>query len=236
MLKVVMTCEHGGNQVPEKYQPLFYGQDGLLQSHRGYDIGALPLFTFLAEEVAHVSFYAEQSRLVVDLNRSLHSPELFSEKTNFLSPAEKEELLRELYFPYRSAVQSKIRQLVGEGNRVLHLSVHTFTPVLNGEERQTEVGLLFDPERPGEKHFCEKWRTFLQQEDPELEVRMNNPYLGTADGFTTSLRAVFRPEEYAGIELEVNQKFFLSRNKSRSKALALALRHSIRRLLSRAGR
>ena len=36
---------------------------------------------------------------------------------------------------------------------------------------------------------------------------MNYPYLGKADGFTTSLRQEFQ-ERYIGIELELNQKLF----------------------------
>jgi hypothetical protein len=39
-------------------------------------------------------------------------------------------------------------------------------------------------------------------------VKMNQPYKGTDDGFTTYLRKKFDPEHYAGIELEVNQKYF----------------------------
>lgn len=36
---------------------------------------------------------------------------------------------------------------------------------------------------------------------------MNYPYLGKADGFTTSLREEFQ-EQYIGLELELNQKLF----------------------------
>jgi hypothetical protein len=42
---------------------------------------------------------------------------------------------------------------------------------------------------------------------PDQRIRMNYPYLGKADGFTTSLRQEFQ-EQYIGIELELNQKLF----------------------------
>jgi predicted N-formylglutamate amidohydrolase len=231
MLKVVVTCEHAGNLVPDKYRPLFREQGKLLQTHQGYDIGAFPVFASLAGEEVNASFFAEKSRLLVDLNRSLHSPELFSVITASLPPAEKEELLRGIYYPYRTAVESKIKQWGDAGHRVVHLSVHSFTPVLEGEERQAEVGLLFDPNRDMEKIFCEKWRALLLEEDPGLIIKMNYPYLGTADGFTTYLRTVFGPEVYAGIELEVNQKFFLSQGEDRQTALIGALRRSLMQLL-----
>jgi predicted N-formylglutamate amidohydrolase len=231
MLKVVFTCEHGGNTIPEKYLPLFRNQAELLNTHRAYDIGALPLLESLAGEVADVFFCAKESRLLVELNRSLHHPDLFSAFTRQLPPDEREELLRKYYFPYRRAVEDQIRHFIGQGNRVLHVSVHTFTPVLEGEERQADVGLLFDPARAWEKWLCERWRVLLHQANPDLVVRMNYPYLGVDDGLTTYLRTVFGPEAYAGIELEVNQKFFLSRNRGSQVGVETALRTSLHKLI-----
>ena len=37
----LVTCEHGGNDIPPRYAPLFRGRRALLASHRGYDPGAL---------------------------------------------------------------------------------------------------------------------------------------------------------------------------------------------------
>ncbi|MGZ5244731.1 MAG: N-formylglutamate amidohydrolase, partial [Bacteroidia bacterium] len=42
---------------------------------------------------------------------------------------------------------------------------------------------------------------------PELTVKFNYPYLGTDDGFTTHLRKLFPDEKYAGVEIEINQKY-----------------------------
>ena len=39
----LITCEHGGNRIPPRYRDLFAGCEALLQSHRGYDPGALTL-------------------------------------------------------------------------------------------------------------------------------------------------------------------------------------------------
>ena len=54
----------------------------------------------------------------------------------------------------------------------------------------------------------------MKDQNPELKIRFNYPYLGKADGFTTYLRKIF-PENYIGIELEVNQKF-VNNNKMKS--------------------
>jgi len=40
---LLLSCEHGGNEVPPGYAALFLGQASLLDSHRGWDPGALEL-------------------------------------------------------------------------------------------------------------------------------------------------------------------------------------------------
>ena len=84
--------------------------------------------------------------------------------------------------------------------------MHTFTPKLNEEIRNTDIGLLYDPTRSEEKEFSKKFKQNIKNHNPDLKIRFNYPYLGKADGFTTYLRKKF-PENYLGIELEVNQKF-----------------------------
>ncbi|PTM08135.1 MAG: N-formylglutamate amidohydrolase, partial [Bacteroidetes bacterium] len=42
-MKLVLTCEHGGNQIPKQYQALFPDKT-VLQSHRGFDLGSLDVF------------------------------------------------------------------------------------------------------------------------------------------------------------------------------------------------
>lgn len=75
----IITCEHGGRAVPVALAPLFAGHEELLASHRGWDPGALDLAERLTRRLAAPLHAARTSRLVVDLNRSLHAPDLFSE-------------------------------------------------------------------------------------------------------------------------------------------------------------
>ena len=206
MLKTLITCEHGGNEIPPAHAGLFTDAKELLQSHRGYDIGAQELLKNLTD-LADKTFYATTSRLLVELNRSLHHRNLFSEITRNLPQPEQEKILKEHYHPYRERVEELIQDLVMVGHQVLHISVHSFTPVLDGEERQADIGLLYDPKREGERHFCRDWKEAFRELQPDLVVRFNYPYLGVADGFTTYLRRKFTARQYIGIELEVNQKF-----------------------------
>lgn len=206
----MVTCEHGGNLVPSEYRPLFSGHEALLASHRGWDPGALSLARALAQSLSAPLHYSRVSRLLVDLNRSLGHPRLFSPVTRHLSPHERGEILRKWYHPYRERVEGSVQGLALSSSPLLHLSVHTFTPVLEGKVRDVEVGLLYDPAREGERTFCRllkrAFTTRLSEFPSPFRVRMNQPYQGTADGFTTALRRRRSAHEYLGIELEVSQE------------------------------
>jgi predicted N-formylglutamate amidohydrolase len=203
-VKLVLTCEHGGNTIPLKYQHLFHDKT-IMQSHRGYDLGSVDVFHYL-KPLANASKFSKTSRLLIELNRSLHHKNLFSEYSKSLPKTDKELLISDYYLVYRNEVEATIKKLIEAKQNVLHISVHSFTPNLNGEERHCHIGLLYDSAKPKEKQFCKDLKYQLSQIDNTLNVRLNYPYLGKADGFTTYLRKQF-PNHYLGIELEINQKF-----------------------------
>jgi len=202
-VKLVLTCEHGGNFVPQEHKHLFYDKT-VLQSHRGYDLGSLDVFNHL-KPLAEASKHSERSRLLIELNRSLHHKNLFSEYSKVLPDTKKKVLISGYYSKYRNDVESTIRNHIKENQTVLHISVHSFTPNLNGEERHCDIGLLFDSKKAEERDFCKQLKKDLLQIDNTINVRFNYPYLGKADGFTTFLRKQFS-SHYIGIELEINQK------------------------------
>ncbi len=228
---LLFTCEHGGNQIPAPYRAVFRGAADVLRSHRGWDPGALELAQRLAAELKAKLFSSTTSRLLVELNRSTHHRSLFSQFTRPLERDVKDTILREYYQPYRAAVQQYVAQQVTAGRRVLHLSIHSFTPVLDGEVRAAELGLLYDPARHWERAFSAAWRSALMAGDASLRVRKNYPYLGSADGFTTYLRTKFNDAHYAGVELEVNQRFPLG-DKKAWRALQKVIVQSLHRTLN----
>jgi len=209
-VSVVLTCEHGGHRVPSGLKELFAGADEVLQSHRGWDLGALPLAKRFAAVCDEPLFSSTVSRLVVELNRSLGHPRLFSEFTQKMTPQERRVLLRKYWYPHRSEVEEQIRLLIDAGETVIHLSVHTFTETFEGKQRTTDVGLLYDPQRARERSIASEWRREIARWDSSLVVRRNDPYKGNSDGFTTYLRRQFPEDSYLGLELEVCQKFFLT--------------------------
>ncbi|MEW4924296.1 N-formylglutamate amidohydrolase [Algibacter sp. 2305UL17-15] len=204
-MKLVLTCEHAGNTIPKAYNKYFKNSEAILETHRALDLGALDLFKTL-EPLADFKLYSETSRLLIELNRSLHHPNLFSEFTKQLSEVEKGILINTYYLDYRTTVENAILNFISNNETVFHLSVHSFTPILDEVERNCEIGLLYDSRVTKEKAIARAIKKALKSINPDLNVRYNYPYLGKADGFTTHLRKKFT-KNYIGIELEVNQKF-----------------------------
>ncbi|MBY0588500.1 N-formylglutamate amidohydrolase [bacterium] len=206
----IITCEHGGNNVPKRYSAWFAKAGKALKSHRGYDPGGLELAQQLAGRLNAPLFFSTTTRLLVDLNRSLGHPSLHSEFVPDLSDAVREPIVRDFYLPYRGQVEHEIASRIRSGQAVCHLSIHTFTPELHGITRDADVGILYDPHRKSEKRLADMWRSAIDTEHPGLRLRRNYPYRGTSDGFTTQLRKIHPGDVYAGIELEVNQRFPLA--------------------------
>jgi predicted N-formylglutamate amidohydrolase len=202
----LITCEHGGNRVPAPYQRLFRGARALLNSHRGYDAGALVMARALARSFRAPLVSSTVSRLVVDLNRSIGHPQFHATTTRRVPAAVREKIVAQYYRPYRAQVERYVQRAVSRGRRVIHISSHSFTPVLDGSVRNADVGLLYDPVRHGEIKLCARWKAALAVVAPQLTVRRNYPYAGKGDGLTSHLRARFPASAYIGIELEVNQK------------------------------
>ena len=205
---VLLTCEHASKDVPARYAEWFEGRERVLDSHRGWDPGAAELARKLGRALRVPVIAGRWTRLLVDLNRPPGHDEVLSHFVAGLDDDERARLLDEVHARHWRTVTERLLEL-GEGGkrRVVHLGVHSFTPVRRGERRLLDVGILFDPERTAEKAFAETLRAAIEARDGRLRVRFNEPYLGIHPGLTTALRKVVGDPGYAGIELEVNQRF-----------------------------
>ncbi|MBQ2560672.1 MAG: N-formylglutamate amidohydrolase [Fibrobacter sp.] len=214
---LMITCEHASNALPDFILRAFRETvipNEVLDSHRAYDIGAFDVFAILVKRLKpdfHCS--SRFSRLVVDMNRSMTSKTFFSEYTAKLPDSVKHYMVG-LWEKYREKIEkfvstkipSKLRKTETEiPLKVIHLGIHTFTPVLKDVEREADVGILYDPSRIGEAKLADILIKNIRERAPWLRIRKNYPYLGKSDGLTTSLRHKFGAA-YAGIEIEINQK------------------------------
>ena len=204
-LTLLLSCEHGGNKVPTEYHRLFAPHRELLQTHRGWDPGTKQLAESWQQELQCELHVATVTRLLVDLNRSPNHRSAFSEITRDLPLEVKQKMLAVYHSPHRQQIIDSVKKSVDAGRRVLHVGVHSFTPQLNGEVRNADISLLYDPASSWELDLCNRWRELLRETKLGPRVRLNYPYRGNSDGLTTTLRKLVPADCYAGIEIEVNQ-------------------------------
>lgn len=206
---LIISCEHGGHEVPLAYAPMFVGHEALLETHRGWDQGALELAQQMAQAFDAPLFAATTTRLLIDLNRSIGHRQLHSEATRGLTLSTRREIAALYYRPHRDSVESEVDRRIAAGERVFHIASHSFTPELGGVVRQADVAWLYDPRRAGERGVASRWLAALRQRRSELKLRRNYPYEGKGDGLTSLLRKRHMANVYVGIELEVNQRFVI---------------------------
>lgn len=213
--KLLVTCEHASCNVPAFARNLNIPRE-VQESHRGFDIGAFGVYKDLVRK-AKPDFYSagKYSRLFIDLNRSLWNKTVFSEFWDAYKPKENSpegDMAKYLslrkqayayYLNYRKEVEDFVRATDGFA---IHLAIHSFTPVLNGVERDADVGVLYDPSRPAEKTVADAIISEIHARAPELKVRRNYPYQGKTDGLCTAMREI--SPFYAGFEIEFNQRLF----------------------------
>ncbi|NLD93736.1 MAG: N-formylglutamate amidohydrolase [Fibrobacter sp.] len=204
---LLVTCEHGGNTIPLKYRYLFNNTD-ILTTHRGYDPGALPLAKKIAAYNNCNFLYETISRLLIEQNRSIGHASLFSRYSQLLSPDERELLLVRYYHPYHQKILSLVQDNLSTKRFTIHLSIHTFTPVLDGVERTADVGILYDPSSDSEYRTADWLKKNIREQINGIRVRRNYPYKGVSDGLTAWLRKKYNNMVYCGIEIEINQKHY----------------------------
>ena len=214
---LILTCEHASNKLPAAFKKAVPAE--VLKTHRAYDIGAVQVFRKLVK-FAKPEFFCEGkfSRLFVDLNRTITNKSAFSE---YLRDNENAKAQATTYWnEYRSAIEKFVASSLSSPKRtslknrvarsaptIIHLGIHSFTPTLNGKVRNADIGILYDPSRPQERAYANIIKAEIKRLYPAMKVRFNYPYKGTSDGLTTTLRKKFGPR-YAGLEIEINQKFF----------------------------
>ena len=207
-MKLMLTCEHASNRLPAAFKKAVPAD--VLKTHRAYDIGAVHVFRKLVK-FAKPEFYCEgkYSRLFVDLNRTITNKSAFSEYYEQLDKATASKVKAQAtayWSEYRAAIEKFVK--ANAKKEIIHLGIHSFTPELNGKVRNTDIGILYDPSRPQERAYANVIKEEIKRLYPAMKVRFNYPYKGTSDGLTTTLRKKFGPR-YVGIEIEINQKFFL---------------------------
>ena len=172
--------------------------------HLAIDIGAGPLTEKLTEILGVTAVVQNYSRLIVDCNRQLMDPGAFLEYgdgilvpgNRNLHQAEKDARASVLYWPYHCAINEQVARLRKSGPPPAFISIHSFTPVLNGESRAWQIGVLWDKDERLREIFLEGFRA------AGYYVGDNEPYSGKApQDFTIDHHAEQIGLPHIGIEI-----------------------------------
>ncbi len=200
---VILVCDHASCRFPKALGDM--GLDPFARRcHLAIDIGAGPLTEKLAESLGVTAVIQNYSRLIVDCNRQLMDPGAFLEYgdgilvpgNRNLHQEDKDLRASALYWPYHVAIEDQVERLRKIGPPPAFISIHSFTPVLNGESREFQMGVLWDKDEETRSVFLEGLRA------AGYLVGDNEPYSGKAPhDFTIDHRAEEIGLPHVGIEI-----------------------------------
>jgi predicted N-formylglutamate amidohydrolase len=149
---MVLVCDHASNRIPRALRDLGLGPEQLAR-HIAWDPGAAAVARGLCARLDAPLILAGWSRLVIDLNRPLASPESIPEVSDDvrvpgnlgLTAAARALRVSALFDPYHRAVAALLDARASKP--MLLLSIHSFTPVLGDEARPWHAGIACGADR-----------------------------------------------------------------------------------------
>jgi predicted N-formylglutamate amidohydrolase len=201
---LVMFCDHAGRAIPRKLGSLGL-TPGELDQHIAWDIGIAKVAAILARNLDAPCALASYSRLVIDCNRRLDDPSSIAQESDRIAiPGNRglDGLARarradEIFKPYHFAVADLIKKKRAAGQAPAIVSLHSFTPVMNGFKRPWHFGVLWnrDPRLP-----IPLMQRLAQL--PHVVVGDNEPYTGRDEhGFSIIAHAEAQGLPHALIEI-----------------------------------
>lgn len=174
---VVLVCDHASHRVPRSLGTLGLAPDRLSE-HIGWDPGAADVARHLSAALDAPLVSSGYSRLVIDCNRPLRSPQSIAEESDGvpipgnlgLSSEQKALRASALFQPYHDAITRLLDDRRGRPTRLL--SIHSFTPVLAGRARPWDVGVS----ARGERRLASRLVAELRSDPAGWTVGDDEPY------------------------------------------------------------
>jgi predicted N-formylglutamate amidohydrolase len=185
---VLLVCEHAANRIPRTLGTLDL-DPSVLQSHVAWDPGAYEVALLLARSLDATLISSRFSRLVYDVNRPPDSPQAIRAASEIydipanqnLSAGERNARIEAIYRPFHDAIAERIEARAAKGRPSVLVTIHSFTPIYYGQERQVELGILHDRDARLADCLLGCGARFTT-----LSVQRNQPY-GPEDGVTHTL-------------------------------------------------
>jgi predicted N-formylglutamate amidohydrolase len=149
---VLLVCDHASNRIPRTLEGLGLSTERLAQ-HIAWDPGAAEVARGLALRLDAPLIMSNYSRLVIDLNRPLASPESIPERSDGvvipgnvgLGNQTRFQRIAALFDPYHRAIAAFLAGHTGRQSTLL--SIHSFSPVLGSERRPWQAGVAYGRDR-----------------------------------------------------------------------------------------
>ena len=172
---VLLVCEHAGRTIPAGLGDLGV-DDCALRSHIAWDIGAATVARGVAADLDAPLVLQPYSRLVIDCNRPVEAVDSIPAVSDGivipgnvdLSVAERESRVGSVFQPFHDAITDRLDAVP----RKVVLAIHSFTPVLDGLERELDIGFLFRKHAATSEHLA---RT-LSERSNDIRIGFNEPY------------------------------------------------------------
>jgi predicted N-formylglutamate amidohydrolase len=201
---LLIACDHADNRIPDHLAGLGLDSE-YLERHIAYDIGAMQVAKRLSVIFDAPLLLATCSRLVIDLNRHLDDPSsIIEESDGVLIPGNlnlndemRNDRIENYFNPYHRQYQEMVTGQISKHQRPIILSVHSFTPTMNGRARPWEIGVLWDQDEVLAMQLIESLEKVTG-----FNIGNNKPYHATdPHGYAQVTHAHERGVEFALLEI-----------------------------------
>ena len=174
---ILLICEHAGLAIPRALGRLGIADDlDLAEQHIAWDIGAGAVARGLAGFLGAGLILQNYSRLVIDCNRALTSPQSIPEVSDHIAiPGNvgltAEEITAretEIFRPY----DDLCHQVLEQTQVRFVIALHSFTPEMDGVMRPWHISFLYNK---GEI-YARKFAEAIASANPHLNIGFNVPY------------------------------------------------------------
>lgn len=189
----LIVCDHASNAVPRALGTLGLSRRDL-KKHIAWDPGTADIGRAVSRAVDATVVYANYSRLVVDLNRGADNGECIRPVSDHvripanekLSKQERAQRLDEIFHPYHAQIDAQLDRLSARGKgkkrTPVLISIHSFTPKMDGIKRPWEIGVLWNREEKIARQLIAN----LRAQNKGLTIGENEPYSLKAANVTKS--------------------------------------------------
>lgn len=200
----LLLGDHAGNRIPRGLGDLGLDESERIR-HIAWDIGIAALGSALSARLDATFIHQTYSRLVIDCNRRPGAPGSIppvSDGTAVPANAALDEAgaqgrAEAIHAPYQAAIGHEIARRRNAGQETILVSLHSFTPSMQGIDRPWHVGILHDA---GDNRFARAMLAFFEK-DPALVVGDNQPYAMDTIDYTVPRHAYEARLPYAEIEI-----------------------------------